>query len=72
MQITMTKEEFDKAIEEANKKGQKAAYDKLDRAMTSAYEDMTKGFFSRVGREANIEMTRRFINIIREAEAKVK
>ena len=66
MQITMDKDEFDKAIKEATINGKALALNELNEVMTSSYEDMTKGFFSRVGREANIEMTRRFLNIIRE------
>ena len=66
MQITMGKDEFDKAIKEATINGKALALDELNEVMTASYEDMTKGFFSRVGREANIEMTRRFLNIIRE------
>lgn len=66
MQIIMNKEEFDKALKEAETKGQKEALSKLNKVMTATYDDMTKGIFSRLGREANIEMTRRFINIIRD------
>lgn len=66
MQIIMNKEEFDKALKEAEIKGQKEALSKLNKVMTATYDDMTKGIFSRLGREANIEMTRRFINIIRD------
>ncbi|BAQ22907.1 hypothetical protein AU156_gp194 [Edwardsiella phage PEi20] len=66
MQIIMNKEEFDKALKEAETKGQKEALSKLNKVMTVTYDDMTKGIFSRLGREANIEMTRRFINIIRD------
>lgn len=66
MQIIMNKEEFDKALKEAETKGQKDALSKLNTVITASYEDMTKGIFSRLGREANIEMTRRFINIIRD------
>ncbi|BAQ23208.1 conserved hypothetical protein [Edwardsiella phage PEi26] len=66
MQIIMNKEEFDKALKEAEIKGQKEALSKLNKVMTATYDDMTKGIFSRFGREANIEMTRRFINIIRD------
>ncbi|ANA49577.1 hypothetical protein BI049_gp156 [Salmonella phage vB_SnwM_CGG4-1] len=66
MQITMKKEEFDKAISDAVKHGKLHALCELNDHVTAEYNDMNSNFLCRVCRGANIEMTRRFLNIIRE------
>ncbi|AHJ86822.1 hypothetical protein STP4a_225 [Salmonella phage STP4-a] len=63
MQITMSKEEFDKAISDAVKHGKLCALCELNDNVTAEYNDMNSNF---LWREANIEMTRQFLNIIRE------
>ncbi|AGE48210.1 hypothetical protein CPTAKMNP4_233 [Salmonella phage vB_SenM-AKM_NP4] len=63
MQITMSKEEFDKAISDAVKHGKLHALCELNDHVTAEYNAMNSNF---LWREANIEMTRQFLNIIRE------
>jgi flagellar biosynthesis/type III secretory pathway protein FliH len=64
MQITMTLEEFEEAKAKAHKDGYNQAVDELTTGLKQSYDDMTKGFFSRIGREANIEFTRRLYNAL--------
>lgn len=72
MQITMTKEEFDEAISKAHKAGKVEAAHELYTVWKGAYDDLTSSWIKRLGREANIEMTRRFVNILCEYYNKVK
>ncbi|QEG13301.1 hypothetical protein vBEclMUFV01_073 [Enterobacter phage vB_EclM-UFV01] len=64
MQITMTLEEFEEAKAKAHKAGYNKAVDEITTGLKQSYDDMTKGFFSRIGREANIEFTRRLYNAL--------
>lgn len=64
MQITMTLEEFEEAKAKARKDGYNEAVDNITTGLKQSYDDMTKNFLSRIGREANIEFTRRLYNTL--------
>ncbi|WKV23581.1 hypothetical protein SEA1_gp0233 [Salmonella phage SEA1] len=72
MQIIMEQEEFNKAISDAVKHGKLHALCEHNDHVTAEYDSMNSNFLHRVWREANIEMTRRFLNIIRERIRKLR
>lgn len=64
MEVKMTLEELDAAIAKAKKEGYNEGIDFVARIFKEAYDDMTSGFFKRLGRETNIEFARRAYNIV--------
>lgn len=64
MIVQMTQEEFDSRIKAAKATGHDNAMRELHQEFMEAHNDLTKNFWSRVGKEANIEFCRRMINIL--------
>ncbi|UYM28890.1 hypothetical protein [Serratia phage vB_SspM_LC53] len=62
MKLEMTLEQYQEAMEKAKKEGVIMTLEKLRDGFQESYNEMTSGFFSRMGREANIEIVRRLIH----------
>lgn len=62
MIVQTTHEDFEKRLEEAKKEGALEIVTTMNASFREAYNEMTSGFFSRLGREANIEFARRMVN----------
>lgn len=62
MKLEMTLEQYQEAMEKAKKEGVITTLEELRDGFQESYNEMTSGFFSRLGREANIEIVRRLIH----------
>lgn len=62
MKIEMTLEQYQEAMEMAKKEAVIMTLEKLRDGFQETYNEMTSSFFSRMGREANIEIVRRLIH----------
>lgn len=61
MIVQTTQDDFENRIKEAKKEGALEVVTAMNKGFRKSYDELTSGFFSRLGREANIEFARRMI-----------
>lgn len=64
MIVQTTHDDFEARLKKAREEGYKQAMTDLRDEFYEAHQELTKNFWSRIGKEANIEFCRRMVNML--------